>query len=259
MDRRPVTLPPMAGGVDDHAYWDTVAVMNDGLPAGWRRRAREEHLDLLDRWVGSPAGRWLKTDLYEERDERRALLPWLGSARWVGTDLSPAVAVRAGTVALVADVRRLPFAPAVFDGVLSTSTLDHFDDAADIERTLRELRRVVRDGGDLVLTLDNPRNPLVRLRNALPRSVARRTGLVPFAVGATLAEPDGRAALEAAGFEVLDVEHLLHVPHVVGTRLAAWPWYERRVLPRFARLARTRVAPWSGHFVAFHAVARAPH
>ena len=249
----------MTGGVDDHAYWDTVAGMDDALPAGWRRRAREEHLALLNRWVGAPSGRWLKTDLYEERDERRALLPSLGSAQWVGTDLSPALAVRAGTAALAADVRSLPFAPAAFDGVLSTSTLDHFDDVADIGRSLREVRRVLRDGGHLVLTLDNPRNPLVRLRNALPRGVAHRTGLVPFAVGATLAEVDGRAALEAAGFEVLAVEHLLHAPHVVGTRLAAWGWYERRVLPRFARLAGTRVAPWTGHFVAFHAVARAPH
>nr|MBA2279701.1 hypothetical protein [Acidimicrobiia bacterium] len=51
-------------------------------------------------------------------------------------------------------------------------------------------------------------------------------------------------------------EHLLHAPHVVGTRLARFGWWERRVLPRFAALARTRVAPVTGHFVAFLARAR---
>jgi hypothetical protein len=102
-----------------------------------------------------------------------------------------------------------------------------------------------------VLTLDNPRNPLIRLRNALPEKVARRTGLVPFSVGATLDEVDGRRALERSGFTVADTAHLLHAPHVVGTRLAAWGWYERRLLPRFERLAATRAAPWTGHFAAF--------
>jgi hypothetical protein len=89
------------------------------------------------------------------------------------------------------------------------------------------------------------------MRNALPRGAARRTGLVPFAVGATLDEHDGRAAVERAGFSVDASEHLLHAPHVVGTRLARFGWWARRVLPRFAALGRTSVAPRTGHFVAF--------
>jgi SAM-dependent methyltransferase len=154
-------------------------------------------------------------------------------------------------------VRRLPFRTGSFDGVLSTSTLDHFDDAREITRSLVELRRVLRDGGVLVLTLDNPGNPLIRVRGALPDRVARRTGLVPFSVGATLGEGDGRRALEASGFVVEATAFLLHAPHVVGTRLARWRWYEERVLPRFAALASTRLAPVSGHFVAFLARAHA--
>jgi ubiquinone/menaquinone biosynthesis C-methylase UbiE len=253
------TLRVVQGTVDDRAYWDSIAAQVDRLPDGWRRRARAEHLELVHRWVGEPRGRWLKTDLFEERDEARALLPHLGTASWVGMDLSAAVVRRRrdrGTVA--ADVRRLPFRDGSFDGVLSTSTLDHFDDGRDIERSLAELHRVLVPGGLLILTLDNPRNPLIRMRNALPDRVARRTGLVPFAVGATMDEADGRRALGEAGFAVVDAAHLLHVPHVVGTRLASWSWYERRVLPRFARLAGTRAAPWTGHFVAFLARRSAP-
>ena len=246
----------MAATGDDHVYWDEVAVQEDRLPGGWRRHARSEHLRLLHGWIGPPQGTWLKTDLYEERHDDRALLPHLRSATWVGIDVSPEVARRSGAARTTAtDVRRLPFARGTFDGVLSTSTLDHFDDVAQIHVSLVELRRVLRPGGHLVLTLDNPRNPLIRLRNGLPRSVAVRTGLVPFAVGATLDEPRGRDALASAGFRVEASEHLLHAPHVLATRPAAWPWWERHVLPRTVALGRTRAAPWSGHYVAFHAVA----
>lgn len=250
----------MSSTAHDSSYWDDVAGQVDRLPGGWRRRAREEHLDLIGAWVGVPQGRWLKTDLFEERDTDRALLPRLATADWVGTDVSPVVARdgRKGVPAVATDVRHLPFRDRTFDGVLSTSTLDHFAHEGEIQRALVELRRVLRPGGQLVLTLDNARHPLIRLRNALPPSVARRTGLVPFSVGATLHEDGGRRALEAAGFTVRATAHLLHVPHVVGTRLAAWRWYEQRVLPRFARLARSRVAPWSGHYAAFNAYAE-PH
>lgn len=235
-------------------YWDEVGEQRDALPAGWRRHAAAEHLALVRRWVGPLRGRWLKTDLYEERSPARALLPALPGPRWVGGDVSPAVVAQArgsGADLAVVDVRALPFATGAFDGVLSTSTLDHFDDPADLTTSLAELRRVLRPGGVLVLTLDNARHPLIRLRNALPPAWARRTGLVPFAVGHTLDEAAGRAALGRAGFTVEATTHLLHAPHVVGTRLARYGWHERRVLPRTTALGRTRLAPWTGHFVAF--------
>lgn len=240
------------------AYWDTIATDDDGLPPQWRHRARREHLDLIREWVGDPTGRWLKTDLFEERSRDRALLPHLPSATWFASDVSPEVVRRAGAVratGLAADVRALPYRDSAFDGVLSTSTLDHFADPDDLVRSLRELRRVLREGGTLVLTLDNAANPLIRARNALPHSVVRRTGLVPFSVGHTVTCDQGEALLHDARFTVERAAHLLHVPHVVGTRLARFGWYERNVLPRFAALARTRIARLTGHFVAFLAVA----
>ncbi|MGH8976954.1 MAG: hypothetical protein ACRDV7_02675, partial [Acidimicrobiia bacterium] len=90
-------------------------------------------------------------------------------------------------------------------------------------------------------------------RNALPPSIATRTGLVPFSVGETLDEHDGRRALAASGFVVEASQHLLHAPHVVGTRPARFEWWEREVLPRTERLGRTRLARYSGHYVAFAA------
>ncbi len=238
---------------NDPGYWDTVAAQDDGLPAGWRHHGRRVHLDLLERWVGPPEGRWLKTDLYEERTPDRALLGHLPTARWVGMDVSVATARRARSAGpvVVTDARHCGFAGGSFDGILSTSTLDHFDDADDLRRAMAELARLLAPGGRLVLTLDNRRNPLIRARNALPRSVARRTGLVPFAVGHTVDAREGSALLAEVGLRLLACEHLLHAPHVIGTRPARWRWYEEQALPRLDRLARTRIAPVTGHYVAF--------
>jgi SAM-dependent methyltransferase len=242
-------------GPSAQRYWDTVADQDDALPAGWRRHGRRAHLDLLRAWLGAPTGRWLKTDLYEERSPERALLGHLDTAAWVGMDVSPATAGQAHRATevpvLATDVRRAGLRTGAFDGVLSTSTLDHFDDLEDLHASLAELHRVLRPGGVLVLTLDHPRNPLIRARNALPPSIARHTGLVPFAVGQTLDAVDGERALARVGFDVDRTAHLLHAPHVLGTRPAGWAWWERRVLPAADRLAGTRLAPYTGHFVAF--------
>ena len=73
-----------------------------------------------------------------------------------------------GLRALAADVRRLPFADGDFDTVVSNSTLDHFKTSAELADSIKELSRVLRPGGELYLTLDNPSNPLIALRNALP-------------------------------------------------------------------------------------------
>jgi SAM-dependent methyltransferase len=240
----------------DPWYAATVA---DRLPVGWRRHGRAAHLRLIADWGGAQ-GRWLKTDLFEEATPDRGLIPELSSATWTGIDVSPRVAATASSVvtagAANADVMAIPFASASFDGVLSTSTLDHLPDREAIGAALRELRRVMRRGGRLVLTLDNPGNVMVRLRNALPASLQRRSGLVTFPLGATLGRRAGVDALTGSGFEAVDVAFVLHAPHVVGTRLARFPWWERKALPAFDRLGSTRLAPATGHFVAFLAVAR---
>lgn len=236
------------------ATWEQDGVLEDQLPAGWRRHGRQAHRELIDRWLGVLHGRWLKTDLQEERSALRSLIPVLGG-EWFGVDVATSVVSEArdnkATRGVTADVRHLPFRDGGLDGVLSTSTLDHFDDVTEIGVSLHELRRVLAPDGRLVLTLDNPQNPLIWLRNHLPTPARRATGLVPFHVGPTLSARAGAQALEQSGFEVLAVEHLLHAPHVVGTRAARWRWFERRALPWFDRLSTTSAARYTGHFVAF--------
>ena len=82
--------------------------------------------------------------------------------RVTGSDLSPAAVVRAAAEAqrrgvapatLVADMRWLPFADASFDVVLSAdNSLAHLLTEGDVRRAVGDMRRVVRDGGLLVLS-----------------------------------------------------------------------------------------------------------
>ena len=244
----------MARGIASAHAWRDLASNADSSPPGWRRHGRQVHLELIERWAGQLTGRWLKTDLNEERSSDRALIPALG-ANWVGLDIAAGFgpAVSASSI-VCGDVRRLPFATGVFDGVLSTSTLDHFDSDFDLRVSLVELHRVLRRGGLLLLTMDNRGNPAIRARGALPGLANALTGQVPFPVGKTVTDQEGTALLSECGFDVVDVEHLLHAPFVVGTRPARWKWWERHALPAFDRLGHSALGSYTGHYVAFKAV-----
>ncbi|MEU0027031.1 class I SAM-dependent methyltransferase [Streptomyces sp. NPDC006335] len=81
----------------------------------------------------------------------------------VGSDLSPVAAARAAAEAATrgarlptaaADMRRLPFAPSVFDTVVcADNSLAHLLTAPDVTAALADMRRVLREGGLLLLTL----------------------------------------------------------------------------------------------------------
>jgi SAM-dependent methyltransferase len=164
------------------------------------------------------------------------------------------------------DVRRLGLRSETFDVVFSPSTLDHFGRTDQIALALRELRRVLKPGGRLLLTLDNRWNPLLRVRNRLYRRRGRVSGLIPFAMGCTLARARLVDALEAAGFEVLDSRYVVHTPRVIGLWLGEWAARAGRardgdrlrtlfnVLERMLR--RLPTAVWTGHFVAVDCVRR---
>ena len=75
------------------------------------------------------------------------------------TAATAAAAKHPGLETACAEVRHLPFRDGEFDAVVSSSTLDHLDTVDEIAVALRELRRILRPGGELVVTLDNPANP----------------------------------------------------------------------------------------------------
>ncbi|MDH6447765.1 MULTISPECIES: class I SAM-dependent methyltransferase [unclassified Streptomyces] len=87
----------------------------------------------------------------------------LAGHRVVGSDLSPVAAARAAVEAsargallptAAADMRRLPFAPGVFDVVVcADNSVAHLLTAPDVGAALAGMRRVLRDDGLLLLTL----------------------------------------------------------------------------------------------------------
>lgn len=254
-------------------YWDDVGSewtvkQPDRL---WREYTDRLQIALLDRWLvgsvgdaGDPPPMLLKTDLFDEVAGRGIAGHLIDRGyQTTGVDISPVVVAEAarrnpGLHAYHADVRDLPFADASFDLVFSGSTLDHFATVGDIARAVNELVRVLRPSGKLLLTLDNPANPLVWLRNGPLLNLVRRFGIVPYQVGVTL-DPRRLASLvRSCGLEVRQTTAVLHCPRVLAVRRA------RRLMMRDAaeqerfleslshweRLERWPSRFMSGHFIA---------
>lgn len=256
-------------------YWDAVARTWQGAPqqALWRAHYDQVTAALFAQWLPpGRVGRVLKTDVFEEI-LGNGLYPLLASrAEYVvGIDVSP-VALRAarsrhdGLGALWADVRRLPFGDGAFDVVVSTSTLDHFDSLDDLVTGLRELCRVLRVGGQLLLTLDNLANPAVALRNALPFPLLHRIGILPYYVGATYRPGPLRRTLAGLGFDVAEITAVMHSPRMLAVAAAgllerrAQPCIQRRFLRWLMaseRLGRLPTRFLTGYFIAVKAVRRA--
>jgi SAM-dependent methyltransferase len=251
----------------EEGYWDEVAAAWAPGRALWRRHSDAVNARLVSRWLPAGAGgRILKTDLFDEFADE-GLYPALLSCgeRVTGIDVSPAIVAAArrrypGLEAEVADVRRLPFETGAFDAAVSNSTLDHFSAREEVAAALAELARVLRPGGRLVVTLDNPLNPLIAIRNALPRRAARAVRRVPYNAGWTCGPRRLRTLLSGAGFAVVEVTAVLHAPRVLVVELGRL----RRVSSSAERwlrplLAMERLADWptgllTGHYVAALAV-----
>jgi len=182
---------------------------------------RRVHQELVWRWTrGVAIRRVLKTDAFEEaHGDDCILFDLFPQAVSVGMDLALSTARRAQARSphervrfLAGDVRGLPIRPGSIDVIVSTSTLDHFDSRAEFERALGQLAGALRPGGVLVITLDNPWNPLY----GLFRWISRR-GWLPFRLGYTTALPGLTQSLRDAGLEVAATAALIHNPRLIST------------------------------------------
>jgi len=257
------------------AYWDEVAGewSQRGDLGAWRTVSDAVNAELIERWLPkAPQGRVLKTDLFDELVGQGLVGALSESFDGVaGIDVSPTlvdiVKVRHPMLdARVADIRELPFDDGAFDAVVSNSTLDHFPARTEIAASLREINRVLRPGGTLLVTLDNGMNPVVAARNAMPQRWRDATHLVPYEVGVTCRRPrDLRALLEEASFGVSELGAVLHCPRVIGVlvgnavdRRGSETTRQRyaRTLVAFEALSRLPTRFVTGHFVAALATKR---
>ncbi len=198
-------------------------------PSTWRDFCDELHANVLGRWLpAGPITQALKTDLFDEA-AGTGLCGVLAQHcdHVVGIDISMAVASAAsrtssGLNATLCDVRQLAFADGSFDVVVSNSTLDHFTRQSDITVSLAELHRVTRPQGVLIVTLDNPRHPLVALRSLLPGRLLRALGLQPYFVGATMSLPQLVTTLKSLGWRVDDTTTMMHTVRVAAIPACTW-------------------------------------
>lgn len=148
-------------------------------------------------------------------------------ARFVGVDIhEPAPGAlphldEFATVDVCAD--GTAFAPATFDMILSSFTVEHF---ADPGAAFRNLRGWLRPGGRLVLTTVNRRHPFVAAYLGLPGAVRDRVQPLVKAtaadahplVGACNTPADLEAALRDAGFEEIRIRTVGHLASAWGRR-----------------------------------------
>jgi demethylmenaquinone methyltransferase/2-methoxy-6-polyprenyl-1,4-benzoquinol methylase len=193
-DRRPAVVAEMFDGVAAR-YDRTNTVLSLGLDAGWRGQ-------VFDAVAPSPGDRVL--DVAAGTGTSSGPFAAAG-ARVVACDFSPGM-LAAGrrarpTLAFVAgDALALPFADGAFDAVTISFGLRN---TADPAAALRELSRVTRRGGRLVICeFSTPVNPLLRavyqpyLMRLLPpvaRAVATNPDAYVYLAESVRAWPDQRA------------------------------------------------------------------
>jgi SAM-dependent methyltransferase len=187
------------------------------------KQKRETHLKLIWKWSESTqVNRVLKTDLFEEAFGDDSLLDSMSRQckACCGLDASLATAKKSyrrhsqQIQAFVADVRYLAVRDCSVDLVISTSTLDHFDGRPDFLRALSELARVLKPGGLLIITLDNPWNLLYH-----PLRWFSSGRMSPFPLGYTESAPQLEKDLAAAGLHAERRGWLIHNPRGISTLL----------------------------------------
>jgi SAM-dependent methyltransferase len=254
-------------------YWDNVAEKTkQGAPIdAWRAYMRYVYGKLIVAWLPDKNSVTLKTDLFEEAISAQGPLSDLGN-RTIGLDQSLAVVQAAQhrftqnghrPEMLVCDLRNVALRTNSVGRILSGSSLDHFEKQSEFSQALSELARVLAPGGVMVLTLDNPLNPIVWLRNHLPFHLLNHLGVVPYFVGKTCSAKEGKQQLEHLGLEVTDVTAVAHAPRApaifltwIGERLKwnSLSVIAGKMMQTFEILQRWPTRYVTGYYTAFRAV-----
>jgi len=205
--------------------WEEVA--RNWEVAGYSNQLLAEHkrkvyLDLIEKWFRIQEHQTiLKTDLFTEAFGVEQFSFCLPHASLIGIDISFEIVKRAKHLApeygldagrfFCCDVRQIPLREHSIDLVISDSSLDHFPEEIDLIDSLRELSRVLKIGGVLIITLDN-RNNLTYMPYFLVR-LWMKLGFAPYFIGRTLSLTKLKKTLEDTGLLVEESTAIFHYPH----------------------------------------------
>jgi len=163
--------------------WDATfkRMKKSHLETNIARYKADENLKLLKKWCDNLKNKKiLKTDLFEECYKRDQFSDKIRCKNIYGIDVSKKITINSkkrnkNLIHLVSDICHLPFKDEKFDVVISNSTLDHIK-VKDVPKAIGEIKRVLKDNGILILTIDNKHNPLYTIGLFL----GNRLNLLPF-------------------------------------------------------------------------------
>jgi SAM-dependent methyltransferase len=252
-------------------YWNNISrtFSGDEPQSLWRVHSDRVNVSLLADWLGERQFTdILKTDLFDEAVSQ-GLYPYLRDHAHTVHGIDVAAESVSGArnrypelKTICADVRKLPLKNHQFDLIVSNSTLDHFHTKGEIEKGLRELFRILKPGGELIISLDNLQNPIIGLRNLLPYRLLNKLHLVPYFVGKSHGRRGLTSALEKVGFEVLESRAIMHCPRVLAVAVAGMLQKKDSKKPQqrflallahFEYLEKLPTRFFTGYFVAVHA------
>lgn len=258
-------LPHHATTLGDASYQDFWWNVGDSFPVLTGARSTTYYFENEKRLIAEAmpdlAGRAiLKTDLWDEAKNTR-ILQWVADrgARVYGIDISEPIVREAQDAfgdrilrSAISDVRQVPFADGSFDAIYSMGTVEHF---AETEASVRELARVLKPGGRLILGVPNRHDPFLRPAMVW---VLSRLGLYGYGFEKSFSRRALRLMLERAGLAVTLESGILFMPGWLRmldlwchTRVTGLSWFTGAMVAPFAWLdARVPALRRHGYLIA---------
>lgn len=168
--------------------------------------------------------RVLKTDLWEEAfgESKIFCQKEFGNSFNFGLDISYQVSHNAlenkdlahHCLVINSDIQHSPFRDNLFDIIISTSTLDHFQCKIAFLAGMEELYRILKPGGKLFLILDNPYFVFRWLT-----ILKYKLGVIPIYIGKTYSWRKSRRIAQPIGFAWKNHHYAMHIPVITFTGL----------------------------------------
>jgi len=125
--------------------------------------------------------------------------------RYVGLDIASACLGRFKAPALQGLAQNLPFRRGVFDRILASEVLEHIWDRYQV---LRECRRVLKRGGEIIVSVPYGRNPYrLYSEDFVPLFRRYEIEFIPYVHG-RFSKENARSLLEENGFAIKRLEQL---------------------------------------------------